>query len=377
MHICFVVEGYPAPGDPLMTFIRNTVAGIARLGVKCTVLCPQSVTRALFHRMQLRPKRWRDELGNGISIDVIQPYYFSLSGNAGSINQASFIQASMRGYRLIEDAPDVLYAHFWHMGVVASLVDSEKPLYVACGESRISVCERFSLSELSAMRRQLCGVIYVSSKSREESVSLGLQGKASSIVLPNGIDESIFYQRDRASMRRELGWQDDLFVVSYVGTFNERKGSSRVSEALAQINRDDTVCSCFIGSGDSVPTCSGILYCGRLANNNVPLYLCASDIFVLPTLNEGCCNAIVEALACGLPVVSSNASFNDDILDDGNSIRINPLNVDEIARTILRLRNDDALRQSLSAGAIKSAKELRVGTRCAKIIKFMDGTHVS
>lgn len=109
--------------------------------------------------------------------------------------------------------------------------------------------------------------------------------------------------------------------MAFVGHFNERKGSLRLSEALKEIK---DIKSIFIGRGPEVPDCPGILYCGSVKHNKVPEYLNASDVFVLPTLTEGCCNAIIEAMARGLPIVSSNLTCNDGILNESNSIRINP-----------------------------------------------------
>ena len=373
-HICFVVEGYPAPGDPFMPFIRNTVAGIARQGIKCTVLCPQSVTRSLVRRLPIRPVRWRDELSDGSCINVVQPRYVTFSGRAGKFNQRAFVSAVKIGYGSIADTPDALYAHFWHMGVIASILDPEKPLFVACGESKISACERFSNDEIASMKQQLQGVIYVSSKSRDEAISLGLQNDTPFLVLPNGVDEAVFHPLDRTKMRDELGWSQDAFVVAFVGAFNDRKGSSRLDGALARLNSSGRVCSCFIGSGEAVPTCQNVIFCGRVPNEEIPKYLSASDIFVLPTLNEGCCNAIVEALACGLPVVSSSDEFNDDILDEGNSLRVDPLDIVNIAEAIERLKDDEPLRATLSSGALETARGLRTNARCKRIVEFMETT---
>ena len=92
----------------------------------------------------------------------------------------------------------------------------------------------------------------------------------------------------------------------------------------------------------------------------------------MPTLAEGCCNAIVEAMACGLPIISSNLSFNDDVLEDAFSIRIDPKNVKEIKEAILKLFNDKELRESMSKKAIEKAKTLTINQRAKNIIAFME-----
>ena len=80
----------------------------------------------------------------------------------------------------------------------------------------------------------------------------------------------------------------------------------------------------------------------------------AADVFVLPTLAEGCCNAILEAMACGLPIISSNLPFNWDILNDKNSILIDPNNINQIADAIQRLRDSPKLRSEMSEEALKN-----------------------
>ena len=120
------------------------------------------------------------------------------------------------------------------------------------------------------------------------------------------------------------------------------------------------------------PDCNDILFKGKLPHDKVPDYLNMADVFVLPTLNEGCCNAIVEALACGLPVISSNMPFNYDVLNETNSILISPSNIDEIASAIKKLKNNNALRKNLSDGALITAKKLTISHRAMRILEFME-----
>ena len=143
-----------------------------------------------------------------------------------------------------------------------------------------------------------------------------------------------------------------------------------MAEAIRQVGGG--VKSLFIGKGELDPQCDGILYKGMLPHEKVPQYLGTADCFVLPTLHEGCCNAVVEALACGLPVISSNLPFNWDILNETNSIMVNPNSIDEIADAIRTLRDDHSKRTLLAKGALKSVENLAIDQRAENIIKFIE-----
>ena len=97
-------------------------------------------------------------------------------------------------------------------------------------------------------------------------------------------------------------------------------------------------------------------------------------MFCLPTQNEGSCNAIVEAASCGLPIVSSDLPFNDDLLTNENSIRIDPNSVKDIRSAIERLYNDAVLRGTLSKSVIEDAKAFNIDTRCQRILGFIEET---
>ena len=152
---------------------------------------------------------------------------------------------------------------------------------------------------------------------------------------------------------------------------SERKGIERLAEACrgAQDIRLLT-----LGTGPKEVRGDNITLVGKVAHEKIPEYLSAADIFALPTLAEGCCNAIVEAMACGLPIVSSDLDFNHDILNTSNSILVNPLNIEEIANAVSLLRQDEALRKRLSLGALETARGLALPIRAARIINFIEET---
>lgn len=376
MHICFIVEGYPTAQDPFMAFARNNVAEIARQGVTCSVIAPQSLTRALTHKVPVRPRYWQDPVAPGVVVEVYQPYYVTLSNFTGALNRRLFVQAARAAYRQVCRQPvDALYAIFWHVGVAAALVDSTKPLFVDGGESVIQATRYYAAPMLQRMQQQLTGAVYVSSKSYEESVKLGLQqpDKPYAILL-NGYDPARFRVMDRQAARRELGWPAEATIAVFVGGFVPRKGPLRVARALTEVNRTRPVYSCFIGAGAETPVCPNQLYVGRVDHAKVATYLNAADFFVLPTTDEGCCNAIIEALACGLPVISSNGSFNDDVLTPENSIRIDPMDVQALTQAIDTLAADPERRRALAQGARKTAEALTIEQRARKIIEFLEHT---
>lgn len=374
MHICFLVEGYPTAQDPLMAFVRNNVAEIARQGVRCTIIAPQSLSRALAHKLPVRPRHWQDTVAPGVVLEVYQPYYFTLSNFTGPLNRRFFEYAAKSAYRQVcrRQPVDVLYAMFWHIGVTASRIDSTKPLFIAGGESKIQATEDYPAPVLDRMIRQLAGVVYVSRKSYEESVALGLQrpDKPYAILL-NGYDPARFRPLDRQAARRELGWPAEATIAIFVGGFIPRKGALRVAQALTEVNRTRPVYSCFIGAGGEKPVCPHQLYVGRADHAVLATYLSAADFFVLPTTNEGCCNAIIEATACGLPIISSVGSFNDDILTPENSIRIDPMDVQALTRAIETLAADPERRRAMSAASLERAKSLTVQQRIRNLVAFV------
>lgn len=370
MHICFFVEGYPYKGDPFMPFTRELIAEISKLGVKCSVVVPQSVTRAIAHKLPIRPKHWVDRFNEKAYADIYQPYAISLSSRFENIAKRISRKAPSKAYKNVKQPVDVLYGHFWRMGIIATKTDSSLPIFVASGESVIN--DIHSVEDKAQLQRRLHGVIYVSEDCLIESKEKGFQKDSPYIIAPNGYNPEEFYPMDRESCRKELGWPRDAFVISFLGAFSNRKGVNRLSEAITLAQKKEDIYSCFIGSGSLKPECKNILFSGSVDHENVAKYLSASDVFVLPTLHEGCCNAIVEALACGIPVISSDLRFNDELLDSSCSIRINPESVPEIAQAILKIKRDNMLRRDLSAGALVKAQTLRISSRAKCILSFID-----
>jgi len=187
-------------------------------------------------------------------------------------------------------------------------------------------------------------------------------------VFPNGTNLSAFRPMERQAARERLGLPQDRFLVAAAGNFLEKKGIVRVGQAIEGLAG---VSGVFAGSGPVPPTASNMALCRRVAHEDMPALLSACDVFVLPTLIEGSCNALVEAMACGLPIISSSGEFNDDVLDERMSIRIDPLDVAAARAAIVRLRDDSALRARMAAEALRRARLFDVDDRARRMLAFM------
>jgi glycosyltransferase involved in cell wall biosynthesis len=129
----------------------------------------------------------------------------------------------------------------------------------------------------------------------------------------------------------------------------------------------------FAGEGPDPPEARNIIFADRVAHDLVPRLLSACDIFVLPTLVEGCCNAIIEAMACGLPIVSSDRPFNDDLLSPDMSLRIDPTDVQATRRAILELRDNPTRRATMSSAALTRSRQFCIDQRAKCVLDFMGG----
>ena len=379
MNILILSQRYPYKGNMEFVFVKKVVDEWAKKGNRCVVVAPFPQITYLRKRIEFRPKHYRDEVAPGFFVDVYNPRYFNTKLNCCRVS-LSTLSASYAVESLINRLKinfDFIYCHFFSSALKGFRYakNHNVPFFVATGESEIEPLlipyPRFSWD---AFRDYTNGVVAVSSKNKTEAEELGYIDEKKCRVFPNGTDSSLFRQLDRAECRKQLGLPKQAFIISCVGFLCERKGQNRVMEAIRKL-KDNNVNVLFIGASakvDSFPLQGDeILFKGTVNNKDLPLYLCASDIFCLPTRAEGCCNAIIEALACGLPIISSNRPFNWDVLDKSNSILVNPDNVDEIASAIVTLRDNEKMRQALSEGALAKAEGLDIHQRAENILSFI------
>lgn len=381
MKICIVSTDYPSEGRPAYVFVQQLVHQLLRQGTEVVVIAPQSLTHSLIHRKPLRPKVNTVVTADGIPYRVYRPYYLSVGDHYPRLTRCLDIYRSMCIEQIIrKERPNVLYAHFWENAEVIDGIARklDLPLFVACGEGDNALemmVERMTDERKSQLARTVTGMISVSSENKRKCLAYGLCREDNVTVLPNCVDTLQFRPDRSLSLRTELGIGDEDFVVIFCGAFIRRKGARRVAEAI-KLLQDESIKSIFVGKPfdgeDETPDCPNIVFRGSVAHDELPKYLNSADLFVLPTQKEGCCNAIVEALACSLPVVSSDGPFNDDILNETNSIRVNPDDIEAIAEAIRVYKNNNELRQRATASLLASQDSYSLAMRARRITDYIE-----
>ena len=378
--ITIIASDYPSPGKMDYVFVQQLVHAIIDLGIKVSVIAPQSIVHKLVHKKIFLPKHSQGVTEKGIVYDIYRPYTLSF-GNKDYFSSVSAWYNKRAIVSLVEKiGSDMLYSHFWYNTLPISeyAINRNYPLFVACGEgddALENMVNNMSNEEIKRLSSAVTGVISVSSENKRKCIKYGLSTEQNIDVFPNCVNTSVFHRMDVTEMKKQLGIGVNDFVIAFVGMFSSRKGPDRIAKAITQLN-DPQIKVMFIGKNfsgyDYEFDCQGIIHKGSVEHDLLPKYLNCADAFVLPTQKEGCCNAIVEALAVGLPVISSDGAFNDDILDENNSIRINPDDVNAIAASIKRLKEDGALRNKMKEYTHSRHAEYSIEGRAKRIIDFIE-----
>jgi teichuronic acid biosynthesis glycosyltransferase TuaC len=371
-----ITHGYPCNANRIsQPFTREFAHAVARQGVKVTVIAPLAIHLAW---------RGRDPLnevevpGGGLRLEVFRPRYLSVSDwqlwkwNARQIALESFCWAARRVLRrLVVPRPAALYGHFLYLGGAAATrlgVEMGIPAFTMVGDGQLNSVEGFGIErarrDFSAATGFLPNSSCLAGLLREQ---LGV-GTDRIGVFPNGINHGVFFPRDKTAMRGALGLPKDRFLVICVGHQDVQKGPARVGEAIRGLAG---VGGIFLGSGPQPPQSDNIIFNQPVPHDQVPKWLSAADVFVLPSTFEGCCNGALEAMACGLPVIGSEGDFNDDILNPQVSIRTGPLDVPAIRNAIIRLRDDVDLRARMGNAALKWSETFDADVRARRILEFM------
>lgn len=188
-------------------------------------------------------------------------------------------------------------------------------------------------------------IVAVSRPLADRAVELGAAPGRIDVV-PNGIDKDVFRPRDRAEARRALGLPDDRPIVLYVGHLSREKGAHDLLEAFRDLNGLGATLV-LVGDGAGAEACRALAeklgvparFVGAQPHDTIPVWLAASDLLALPSWNEGMPNVVVEALACGRPVVATKVGGIPDVVQGAMGTLVPPRDVPALRAALIHTLN--------------------------------------
>lgn len=210
---------------------------------------------------------------------------------------------------------DVIDAHYFYPDGVAAIMLGKyfhKPVVISALGTDINLIPRYPVSRrmIRWAGARSAGMISVCEALRAEMIGLGMDGERIT-TLRNGVDLALFKPIDRDEMRKTLGL--DGFVILSVGHLDPRKGHDVIISALPAL---PDVRLLIIGSGPdlkklqklagSLGVAERVTFLNAMPQAQLRDHYAAADALVLASSREGWANVLLEAMACGTPVVASN-----------------------------------------------------------------------
>ena len=206
------------------------------------------------------------------------------------------------------------------------------------------------------------GIFAVSKALRQEIIATGVSGIAEKTKLSwNSVDITKFSLKDDESFKKEFGLFDKPIVL-FVGNLIKRKNVGALLEAKKIAKSDYYLV--IVGDGplskklrkkvedENIPD---VIFTG--SRTDVENIIPNCDFLVLPSFSESFGLVLIEALACGKPVIGSDVGGISEIINDDVGLLVNPNDVSSISNSIDKLVDDEDLRVSLSRNARNRAKD--------------------
>ena len=184
--------------------------------------------------------------------------------------------------------------------------------------------QRLHRPQIVSALRGARAVIAVSEALAEKVRGLGVDPHRVHLLY-NGVDSDRFRPGNREAARRELGIARDAPMLLYVGNLKQDKGCLDLLEAFpAVLAAYPGARLVFVGEGPAAAALSRrakqlgvdarLLLAGAQAHDALPAWMQAADLLSLPSHNEGVPNVVLEAMACGLPVVATRVGGIPEVL---------------------------------------------------------------
>ena len=278
---------------------------------------------------------------------------------------------------------DILHSHYWLSGLAGDLLSEswEIPHVITFHTLAKTKLKALAVGDEHTSRsaseyKLMCRSDKILVLTQKEAQDIGqLYGSFTNkiSVVPPGVDLEIFYQSDKNASRYQLNIPGQNNMVLFVGRIDPIKGLDVLVKALSMISSVGDTTLYIVGGNEesneyyqfikSLVVDMGlddkVVFTGAIAHDTLRTYYSAADVLVLPSHYESMGFVVIEAMACGTPVVASRVGGIPSMVEHGSTGYLIPWRCPEAFATQIEvlLKNKD-LHSFMSKEAIKKAYSL-------------------
>lgn len=367
LRICMVTDCYPPSVGGIENHVYALSRELGRLGHRVTIITHREV------RPRESPPR---PVVVPPGVEVVRLRGLTLRLPDGSDPAIDPRMVEQLAHLLRERPFDIVHGHTVESPFVLALMRKAARMGFPTIITKHSMVERpkrppivgsLMRAWMVAVVNQFTAYIAVSAPAAKEMS----RSRSKPFVIHNAIDMDTFRPDPslRAKMRAALGFGEQNLVIGFLSRFVPSKGVVelvQVGEQLAE--HDERLQFLFVGGGPLKQRVERDVAKNGMADrfrfvgfqpwDQMPAYLNAMDIFAFPSQSEGFGMALLEAMACGLPAVTTDRSGTQDIVHPGETAIVAD-SLDDLRASLTLLINDETLRRRLGVAARHAVEHSR------------------
>jgi glycosyltransferase involved in cell wall biosynthesis len=235
-----------------------------------------------------------------------------------------------------------------------------------------------------AVSKRAMAIIADSESSKNDIIKIFGADEEKIHVVPLGITNEYAPVNDISSIEKIKNiYNIKGRYILYVGNFKPHKNIKRLIEAFVQVAKESSDVQLVLGGkrdkftpqleelANNLGIGDRVIFTDFIKDEDLPYLYSGAELFVYPSLYEGFGLPVLEAMACGTPVICSNTTSLPEVAGDA-AILINPEDVKSISSAIITLLKDDKLREDLKIKGLNRSKEFTVEKYSSKILSLIE-----
>lgn len=353
----------------LGTFVKQSVDALKKEGVDLIVVSPKPMVLPCkifpYYNFAQLPEK---EINNyeiyypRYIYPVPKKYFYTFAGDMYSFFVCKYLENNV-------DIPDVIHAHFTYpdgYGLINLAKKWKIPLVISMQgtiERKVAFENKSVGKKIIKALEYASKILSVSHELKKRAIDLGIDEKKI-VVVPNGVDIEYFYPRNKDDVRYRLQLPQNKKIILFVGALRPIKGVDYLITAaknfvnedhiLIILGRDDGIKNNLIKKTVDLKISQYVKFVEPRPHEEMPLWISAADILVLPSLSEGRPNVILEAFASEVPVVATDVGGVPELVKDGsNGFLVEPYNYEQIHKRINYLLENESIREAMGKNGKK------------------------